>query len=142
MTAKELKKLKRSELLEMLLARTEEVERLRAELDEANEKLADRAICLENVGSIAEAALKLNDVFAAADAAVEQYLKNVERITCGDDKLIEPAPADAPAEEKKPEKPTKSKKPKKPRKAKTPANPKDGEAEAPKAESESAEGAE
>ncbi len=139
MTAKELKKLKRSELLEMLLARTEEVERLRAELDEANEKLADRAIRLENVGSIAEAALKLNDVFAAADAAVEQYLKNVERITYGDDKLIEPAPADAPAEEKKPEKPTKSKKP---RKAKTPAKPKDGEAEAPKAESESAEGAE
>ena len=98
MTAKELKKLKRSELLEMLLARTEEVERLRAELDEANEKLADRAIRLENVGSIAEAALKLNDVFAAADAAVEQYLKNVERITRGEDTLVdsEPEASDAP----------------------------------------------
>lgn len=80
MTAKELKKLKRSELLEMLLARTEEVERLRAELDEAQKKLDDRAIVLENSGSIAEAALKLNGVFEAAEKAAKQYLENIERI--------------------------------------------------------------
>ena len=80
MTAKELKKLKRSELLEMLLARTEEVERLRAELDEAQKQLDDRAITLENSGSIAEAALKLNGVFEAAEEAAKQYLENIERI--------------------------------------------------------------
>lgn len=80
MTAKELKKLKRSELLEMLLARTEEVERLRAELDEAQKQLNDRAIVLENSGSIAEAALKLNGVFEAAEEAAKQYLENIERI--------------------------------------------------------------
>ena len=80
MTAKELKKLKRSELLEMLLARTEEVERLRAELDEAQKQLDDRAIVLENSGSIAEAALKLNGVFEAAEEAAKQYLENIERI--------------------------------------------------------------
>ena len=80
MTAKELKKLKRSELLEMLLARTEEVERLRAELDEAQKKLDDRAIVLENSGSMAEAALKLNGVFEAAEEAAKQYLENIERI--------------------------------------------------------------
>ena len=84
MTAKELKKLKRSELLEMLLARTEEVERLRAELDEAQKQLDDRTIVLENSGSIAEAALKLNGVFEAAEEAAKQYLENIERITLAD----------------------------------------------------------
>lgn len=93
MTAKELKKLKRSELLEILLARTAEVERLQKELDEANKKLEDRAILLDNVGSIAEASLKLNGVFEAAEAAAEQYLKNIERITCGGNEIAEPEEA-------------------------------------------------
>ena len=81
MTAKELKKLRRSELLEMLLARTEEVERLQAELAEANAKLADRSIAISEVGSIAEASLRLNGVFEAAEEAAKQYLENIERIT-------------------------------------------------------------
>ena len=89
MTAKELKKLRRSELLEMLLARTEEVERLQAELAEANRKLDDRTILIETSGSIAEASLKLNGVFEAAQAAAEQYLKNIERMTLGDEKIAE-----------------------------------------------------
>lgn len=110
MTAKELKKLKRSELLEILLARTAEVERLQKELDEANKKLEDRAILLDNVGSIAEASLKLNGVFEAAEAAAEQYLKNIERITCGGNEIAEPEEAEKPkAAKKTPKKESKSK---------------------------------
>lgn len=115
MTPKELKKLKRSELLEILLARTAEVERLKAELEEANKKLEDRAILLENAGSIAEASLKLNGVFEAAEAAAEQYLKNIERIALGeseiaadekpaeDEAVPEEQPAPAPEEPKESE---------------------------------------
>lgn len=80
MTDKDLKKLSRAELLEMLLTQTKEVKRLSAELDEANRKLQDRRIMMENSGSIAEAALKLNDVFQAAQLAADQYLENVKQL--------------------------------------------------------------
>lgn len=82
MTDKELKKLTRIELLELLLEQSREVERLREELAGVKEKLNDKNILIESSGSVAEAALKLNGVFEAAQAAAEQYLENVKRI-CG-----------------------------------------------------------
>lgn len=80
MTDRELKKLSRADLLELLLEERRENERLRMELEKANEKLSDRMIQLENVGSIAEAALQLNGVFEAAEEAASQYLENVRRL--------------------------------------------------------------
>ena len=41
-------------------------------------QLADRTLRLEQVGSIAEAALSLNRVFEAAQAAADQYLESVK----------------------------------------------------------------
>ena len=78
MTDKELRKLSRSELLEMLLIQSKEVERLKEELKEANRKLEDRKILLEESGSIAEAALKLNDIFEVAQRAADQYLESIK----------------------------------------------------------------
>ena len=80
MTDRELRKLNRAELLELLLAESRENERLRAELKRVNESLASRAIRIENAGSIAEAALQLNGVFQAAEQAAAQYLENVRRL--------------------------------------------------------------
>lgn len=80
MTDKELRKLSRAELLEMLLIQSKEVERLRSELDETNRKLNDKKILLENSGSIAEAALKLNKVFEVAQTAADQYLENIKQL--------------------------------------------------------------
>ena len=80
MTDKELKKLKRVELLEMLIEQSKENEELKSKLKEAEEKLESRDIMIKQSGSIAEAALKLNGVFEAAERAVEQYLENVKRI--------------------------------------------------------------
>lgn len=80
MTEKELKHLSRAELLELLLAQTEENEKLKQQLEEAQAELADRRILLENCGSMAEASLKLNGVFDAVDRAVRQYLENVRRM--------------------------------------------------------------
>ena len=80
MTEKELRRLSRAELLEMLLAQTEENRQLKKELQEAEEALEDRRIAIEESGTMAEAALRLNGVFEAADQAVRQYLENMERV--------------------------------------------------------------
>lgn len=77
MTDKELRRLSRGELLEMLIARTEENERLREKLEQAEYELESRRIMLDEAGSIAEAAMRLNGVFEAAEAAAKQYLENV-----------------------------------------------------------------
>ena len=81
MTDKELKKLSRVELLELLVAQAKDTEELQAQLDEANAKLANRTIEVDKAGSIAEASLKLNGVFSAAEAAAAQYLENVKNLS-------------------------------------------------------------
>lgn len=81
MTDKELRRMSRSELLEMLLTQMEENEALKSRLEQAEAKLQDRVISIEESGSIAEAALKLNDVFQAAENAAQQYLENIQRVS-------------------------------------------------------------
>lgn len=79
MTNKELKKLTRAELLEMLIAQSKEVASLKEQLNCAEEQLKDRQILIDNAGSIAEASLQLNGVFEAAQNAAAQYLENMQR---------------------------------------------------------------
>lgn len=81
MTDKELQRLSRRELLEMLLSQTEENEALRQKLAQAEAKLQDRAILFDKAGSLAEAALSLNGVFQAADEAARQYRENLQRVS-------------------------------------------------------------
>ncbi len=83
MTDKELKRLNRSELLEMLIAQIEENQKLKRHLAQAQEALQNRQISLESAGSIAEAALRLNGVFEAADRAAQQYLDSVRAMAEG-----------------------------------------------------------
>jgi len=80
MKTQELKKLSRADLLDLLLKERRENERLRAQLRKACQHLAGRKKQLEQAGSVAEAALELNHVFAAAQAAADQYLENVRRL--------------------------------------------------------------
>ncbi len=80
MTEKELKRLSRSELLELLLQQTREREQLEKRLEEAERKLEDRQLQLEKAGDIAQAALAINGVMEAAQAAAQQYLENIERM--------------------------------------------------------------
>ena len=81
MTDKDLKRLRRDELLEMLIAQSKRTEQLERELDEARAALQSRDIFLEETGSIAEAALRINGVFEAAQAAAQQHLDNIRRIS-------------------------------------------------------------
>lgn len=80
MTEKELRRLSRRELLEMLITRTIENERLTEELQQARKELSDRELIQERAGSMAEAALQLNGVFEAADRAAREYLENIRRM--------------------------------------------------------------
>lgn len=75
---RELKKLSRTELLEMLLDVTRENDTLRAENQSLREQLEDKRIRLSESGSIAEAALKLNGIFEAAQKAADQYVDSVK----------------------------------------------------------------
>ena len=81
MTDRELRKLSRAELLGLLLEESRENERLREQLNQANQALIGKNIALTKAGSIAEAALALNGVFDAAEQAAQQYLDNIQRLS-------------------------------------------------------------
>ena len=83
MTDKELRRLSRTDLLEMLLEQSREVERLQKELETVKNQLSDRRIMEQEAGSIAEAALRINRVFEAAQAAADQYLENIRQQASG-----------------------------------------------------------
>jgi 5-bromo-4-chloroindolyl phosphate hydrolysis protein len=76
----ELKKMSRLELMELLVLQSEEIDKLRNELEEYKEKLESRRLEISKAGSIAEASLKINGVFEAAEAAASQYLENIKRL--------------------------------------------------------------
>lgn len=80
MTEKDLSKLNRKQLLELLLEQTRRVDMLEKQLRAIEVRLNDRIILESEAGSIAEAALKLNGVFEAAQAAADQYLENIKHI--------------------------------------------------------------
>ena len=75
MTEKELKKLNRYQLLELLMMQTERADRLQERLEEAERQLNERTVRISELGSIAEAALQLNQVFETAQNAADQYLR-------------------------------------------------------------------
>lgn len=80
MTEQELRKMGRSDLVELLLILSRENVQLREELEAAKIKLAERSVRMEKVGSMAEASLALNGVFEAAQAAAEQYLEQIRQM--------------------------------------------------------------
>lgn len=77
MAKQELKRLSRADLLALLLEERRKNDELSAELEQVKEKLADKNLQIEQSGSLAEAALRLNGVFEAAEAAAAQYLENI-----------------------------------------------------------------
>lgn len=81
MKEKDLRRLGRKQLLELLLAQTERADALEAELEKAKEALAERKLIEMESGTVADASMKLNGVFEAAQAAADQYIENI-RIKC------------------------------------------------------------
>lgn len=79
MTEKELKKLTRYQLLELLIVQTERADKLQQQLDKAQQRLNDKEIQMTVLGSIAEASLELSGVFAAAQKAADMYLEAAKK---------------------------------------------------------------
>lgn len=88
MTDKELRKLGRTELLELLLAQSQETERLQKELEETKQQLQSRELQIQEAGSIAEASLRLHNLFLNAQNAADQYLENIRRLSADQDAVL------------------------------------------------------
>lgn len=87
MTDRELRKLSRADLLELLLEQLKENEQLRRQLNDARQQLSERTIQITNAGSIAEASLQLNGVFQAAQDACTQYIENIQRLSAQQEQI-------------------------------------------------------
>lgn len=81
LSPKELKKLRKIDLLELLLAEREENEALRTKIKRLEAFVDSNGITPENLGTLAEASLRLSGIFADADKAARLYLENLRRIT-------------------------------------------------------------
>ena len=81
MTERELRRLSRTDLLELLLVQRRENEQLRCLLDQALEQLDDRTIQINIAGSIAEASLQLSGIFTAAQDSCQSYVDNIKLLS-------------------------------------------------------------
>jgi len=79
LTEKELRKLNRYQLLELLIAQTERADQLQAKLEAAEQELSDQKLKISSLGSIAEASLQLNGVFQSAQNAADMYIDNAKK---------------------------------------------------------------
>lgn len=95
MTDKELNKLRRSELLEIMLNLKTESDRLRQENEELRLTLNERNVSLEKSGNIAEAALQLSGIFEKAQQAADIYLSSIKKTYEQKDKIISEAQSKA-----------------------------------------------
>ena len=75
----DLAKLKKKDLLEIMLAQSKEIDELRAKVADLEAKLANREFEFEKIGSIAEASLAVTNIFKEAEEAAKIYLENIRR---------------------------------------------------------------
>ncbi len=78
MAHKELRRMNRTELIEIIYALQQNEDLLRQENESLRRQLEDRQIRMEKAGSIAEAALSLQHLFETAQAAADQYLLSIK----------------------------------------------------------------
>ena len=76
---KELRKLKRKELLEIMLSQAKLIEELENELAKTKEELNNKNIMIKEAGSIAEASMKLSGIFEKAQEVADQYLNSIRK---------------------------------------------------------------
>lgn len=74
MTEKELRKLNRYQLLDILIMQTERADELQQKLDTLMKEKEEQTIQINNLGSVAEAAMHINQVFESVQQAADMYL--------------------------------------------------------------------
>lgn len=95
MADRELRRMSRTELIEIIYALKQSEDALKAENAALTAQLQDRQLHLQKAGSIAQAALELNHVFEAAQAAADEYLISVRDADIDADKIRARANAEA-----------------------------------------------
>lgn len=76
---KELRQLNRKELLELLVKQSERIDALEQELEQERKMQAERDTTFAVTSNFAEALMKLNGVFDAAEAAANEYIEQLEK---------------------------------------------------------------
>lgn len=75
----DLSKMKKKDLLEIMLAQSKEIDSLREKVADLEAQLANRELEFNKIGSIAEASLAVTDIFKEAEKAAVIYLENIRR---------------------------------------------------------------
>lgn len=77
---KDIRKMSRKDLLELLVLQGKRNDELQKELDCTKKMLNDRRIVISESGNIAEAALRINKIFEVCQEAADQYLNSIKGI--------------------------------------------------------------
>lgn len=91
MTDKELKHLSRVELIDIIYELQKQKEAADAQVSQLQDQLNTRELHIAEAGSIAEAAISVNGVFEAAQAAADQYLFSIKAATANMSEKMEAA---------------------------------------------------
>lgn len=71
--------LSKNEMIMVMHDQEQEIEKLKAQVKELQDKLDGYEIKISNVGTLADAAAQINDLFVAAQATVDTYIENVKK---------------------------------------------------------------
>jgi hypothetical protein len=77
MVSKELRKLNRRELIDIIYQMKKNEQQMQAQIAALQVELEDKRLRLAQAGSIAEAALAVTNVFSAAQEAADAYLRQI-----------------------------------------------------------------
>ena len=80
MQEKDLHKLGKTDLLTIIYKQEKQIQQLTKEVEELKQQLEDRTIQMKEAGSIAEASLKINKIFEAAQQAADEYLRSIKEV--------------------------------------------------------------
>ncbi|MBR0136794.1 MAG: hypothetical protein IJM15_00060 [Erysipelotrichaceae bacterium] len=80
MEDKELRRLKRMQLLEILYQQQKRIEELENENEYLHRELSSKQILLDKAGNIANASLVISEVFTRAQKAADMYLESVKHL--------------------------------------------------------------
>lgn len=95
MLNKELSKLSRRELMDIIYQMKKNEQQMQEELASLRESLEEKRIRLSEAGSVAEAAVSVSNVFSAAQMSADLYLQEVARMREDTEKECERMVAEA-----------------------------------------------
>lgn len=80
MQSKDLRRMSRKDLLEILVEQQKIIEEFKSKISEYEENEKSERIVIDNAGSIAEAVVSLSGIFDRAQSVADQYLREIENL--------------------------------------------------------------